>query len=105
MTSLLLLLALHAPAAEPVVAADLIYWNAKVWTGDPARPQAEAIAVWRDRILKVGANEEVKSLAGPKTWLIDLQGMRVVPGFYDSHLHFLSGGLSLSRVDLKDAAN
>lgn len=93
------------PAAEPVVAADHIYWNAKVWTGDPAQPQAEAIAVWRDRILKVGTNAEVKALAGPKTWFIDLQGQRVVPGFYDSHLHLLNGGLSLSRVDLKDAAD
>lgn len=91
------------PAAEPVVAADHIYWNAKVWTGDPALPLAEAIAVWRDRILKVGTNAEVKALAGPKTWFIDLQGQRVVPGFYDSHLHLLNGGLSLSRVDLKDA--
>jgi hypothetical protein len=93
------------PAAEPVVAADLIYWNAKVWTGDPNKPQAEAIAIWRDRILQVGTNTEVKALAGPKTWLVDLQGRRVVPGFYDSHLHLLNGGLSLARVNLKDAAD
>src|SRR5262249_37902838 len=91
------------PSAEPGVAADVIYWNAKVWTGDPAKPEAHAIAIWRDRILKVGSNAEVKALAGPNTWLIDLTGRRVVPGFYDSHVHFLSGGQSLSRVDLKDA--
>jgi predicted amidohydrolase YtcJ len=102
MIALLFALSL-TPAADSSVAADVIYWNGKVWTGDPNKPQAEAIAVWRDRILKVGTNSEVKALAGPKTWLIDLQGERVVPGFYDSHLHWLNGGLSLSRVDLKNA--
>ena len=46
---------------------------------------------------------EVTRLAGPNSRVIDLKGQRVVPGFYDSHVHFLSGGLSLSRIDLKDA--
>lgn len=97
------LLLLLTPAAEPPVAADLIVHNGKVWTGDPARPDAQAVAVWRDRIIKVGTDAEVKALAGANTRLIDLKGGRLVPGFYDSHLHFLSGGQSLSRVDLKDA--
>lgn len=97
-----LILAL-APAAEPAVAADLIVHNGKVWTGDPARPEAQAIAVWRDRVVKVGTDAEVRALAGAGTKLIDLKGGRLVPGFYDSHVHFLGGGLSLARVDLKDA--
>ena len=97
------LLLLLAPAAEPPIAADLIVHNGKVWTGDAKQPEAQAVAVWRDRILKVGTNAEVKALAGANTKLIDLKGGRLVPGFYDSHLHFLAGGQSLSRVDLKDA--
>jgi hypothetical protein len=101
--SSLLLLSLLAPSAEPVVAADLVVHNGKVWTGDPAKPEAQAVAVWRDRIIKVGTDAEVKTLAGGNTRLIDLKGGRLVPGFYDSHLHFLNGGQSLSRVDLKDA--
>lgn len=97
------LILLLAPAAEPAVAADLIVHNGKVWTGDAKRPEAQAVAVWRGRILKVGTDDEVKALAGANTKLIDLKGGRLVPGFYDSHLHFLGGGLSLARVDLKDA--
>lgn len=100
MLSLLLLL---APAAEPPLAADLIVHNGKVWTGDARQPEAQAVAVWRDRIIKVGTDAEVKALAGANTKLIDLKGGRLVPGFYDSHVHFLSGGESLSRIDLKDA--
>src|SRR5262245_36747311 len=97
------LVLLLAPAAEPAVAADTIFVNGKVWTGDATKPEAQAVAVWRDRILKVGTDAEVKQLAGANTKVIDLKGGRLVPGFYDSHLHFLSGGLSLSRIDLKDA--
>src|SRR5579859_6643833 len=97
------LLLLLTPTAEPVVAADLVVHNGRVWTGDPKQPEAQAVAVWRDRIIKVGSDADVKALTGTNTKVIDLKGRRLVPGFYDSHLHFLAGGLSLSRVDLKDA--
>jgi len=97
------LLLLLTPTAEPPVAADLIVYNGKVWTGDAKRPEAQAIAVWRERILKVGSDADVKALAGTQTKLIDLKGGRLVPGFHDSHVHFLNGGQSLSSVDLKDA--
>jgi predicted amidohydrolase YtcJ len=102
MSSLVLCL-LFSVAADPVVAADAVFVNGKVWTVDAARPEAQAIAVWRGRILKVGTDEEVKQLVGPKTKVIDLAGRRVVPGFYDSHAHFLGGGQQLASVDLKDA--
>ncbi|QJW99949.1 amidohydrolase [Frigoriglobus tundricola] len=97
------LLLLLTPCAEPPVAADLVVHNGKVWTGDAHQPEAQAVAVWRDRIFKVGTDAEVKTLVGRDTKLIDLKGGRLVPGFYDSHVHFLSGGRSLSSVDLKDA--
>ncbi len=101
--SSVLILALLAPTAEPAVTADAVYINGKVWTVDPAKPEAQAVAVWRGRILKVGTDAEVKPLAGPNTKVIDLKGRRVVPGFYDSHAHFLGGGQQLARVELKDA--
>ncbi|MBA4062655.1 MAG: amidohydrolase [Isosphaera sp.] len=101
--SSLLVLSLLAPAAELSVAADAVFVNGKVWTGDVRKPEAQAIAVWRGRVLAVGTDAEVKALAGPTTNVVDLGGRRVVPGFYDSHVHVLGGGLSLARVDLKDA--
>src|SRR5262245_21420042 len=90
------------PTAEPAV-ADLIFTNGKVWTVDRDQPEAEAIAIWRARILHVGTSAEVQKLTGPKTRSIDLKGRRVVPGFYDSHVHVLSAGMLLSQVNLKDA--
>src|SRR6476659_6180100 len=103
MTPLLLSLALIPAADEPAFAADLVLVVGKVWTQDLNRPEAEAVAVWHQRIIKVGTDAEVKPLVGPKTKVIALAGRRVVPGFYDSHLHFLGGGLQITRVDLKDA--
>jgi predicted amidohydrolase YtcJ len=86
-------------------AADLVLVGGKVWTGDKARPEASAVAVWRDRILLVGGDAEVRALAGPDTRVVDLHGRRVVPGFNDSHVHLLGGGTTLSQVALKDAAD
>jgi predicted amidohydrolase YtcJ len=89
-------------SANPPVAADLVLKNGKVWTVDASLPEAQAVAIWRDRILVVGKDADVEALVGPKTRVIDLKGRRALPGFYDSHLHFLSGGQLLSQVNLKD---
>src|SRR6476659_10596133 len=100
MTPLLLSLALIPAADEPAFAADLVLVGGKVWTEDLDRPEAEAVAVWHQRIIKVGTDAEVKALVGPKTKIIALDGRRVVPGFHDSHVHFLGGGQQLARVEL-----
>jgi predicted amidohydrolase YtcJ len=92
-------------ADPPHPAADLILLNGKIWTVNKAQPQAEALAVWRDRILAVGSSAEIQALAGPRTRSIDLAGRRVVPGCYDSHVHLLGSGQRLSEVALKDAPN
>jgi predicted amidohydrolase YtcJ len=92
-----------AVAAEPPIVAELVLTNGKVWTADPARPEVEAVAVWHGRILAVGSSDQIKGLIGPRTQVIDLKGRRVLPGFYDSHVHLLGSGLRLSEVALKDA--
>jgi predicted amidohydrolase YtcJ len=93
------------PSADPNGTADLILVNGKLWTVDTRLPEAEALAVWRDRILAVGSNSEIERLAGPQTRRLDLHGRRVVPGYYDSHVHLLGSGMRLSEVALKDAAD
>ena len=83
--------------------ADLIIINANVRTMDGHRPTAAAIAVLGNRIVAVGANDEIKQLAGTATKVVDAQGQLVLPGFNDAHVHFMSGGFQLSSVDLRDA--
>ena len=92
------------PYAQNKPAADLIITNAKIWTVDKTRPQAESLAVLRDRIVAVGSNAEVDAWHGPQTRIIDAQGKLLLPGFNDAHVHFVDGGQHLDEVQLKDAA-
>jgi hypothetical protein len=98
-----LALAVTALAGEARPAADLVVANARVWTGDAARPEAEALAVVGERLVAVGRWSEVEAWRGPGTRLIDAGGRRVLPGFNDSHLHFFEGSARLAQVKLKDA--
>ena len=91
--------------AQTRPAADLIVTHAKVWTVDAARPQAEAVAVIGERIVAVGSNVEVEQWRGPQTRVIDAAGKLVLPGFNDAHVHFISGGIELDSVQLKDATS
>ena len=68
--------------------ADTILYDGKLWTVDPARPEADAIAIAGDTILCVGSDAEVLRLRGPSTRAFDLHGARVLPGFNDAHTHF-----------------
>ncbi len=92
---------LHAQAP----AADLIITNAKVWTVDKSRPEAQAVAILGERIVAVGTDAEVNAWRGSQTKVMDAKGRRVLPGFNDSHVHFSSGGQQLDRVNLKDATS
>ncbi len=82
---------------------DLVLVNGKVWTGDAARPWAEAVAVRDGKIFAVGRTSDVRALAGPGTKLIDLGGSLALPGFIDSHTHFLAGGFALKSIQLREA--
>jgi predicted amidohydrolase YtcJ len=106
LATLLLLLALPPflwPQAQP--AADLIILNAKVWTVDKTHPTAQAVAVLGDRIVAVGSNGDVEPWHGVRTRTIDASGKLLLPGFNDSHVHFVDGGLSLDSVPLNDATS
>jgi predicted amidohydrolase YtcJ len=84
-------------------AADLVLINARIWTVNPAQPEAEALAVTHGRIVAVGAAADLRPHIGRNTRVLDLKGRRVLPGFYDSHIHLLGSGLRLAEVALKDA--
>jgi predicted amidohydrolase YtcJ len=85
------------------LAPDLVIVNASVHTMNEAQPHAEAVAVLGNRIVAVGSTAEIRAQTGSKTRVVDAGGKNVFPGFNDAHVHFLSGGYSLSSVDLRDA--
>jgi predicted amidohydrolase YtcJ len=77
--------------------------NARVWTGNPRQPWADALATDGDRITHVGSSAEIRKAAGTAR-VIEARGMFVAPGFIDAHIHFVDGGFGLLSVDLRDAA-
>ena len=99
--SLLPILGCEAPPNAG--AADLVLTNGKVVTMDPSLPQAEAIAVKGHTILAVGSAEEIAGFVGPGTRTVDLQGRLAIPGFIDSHGHYMSLGHSKLILDLTQA--
>lgn len=75
-------------------AADLVVRNAKIHTGDPRLPQAEAIAVRDGVVTAVGDDRDVAGRVGPATRVVDALGRRMIPGLNDAHLHVIRGGLN-----------
>ena len=98
-----LLVACAATPPSRAQDADTIVHHAKVYTVDAKQPWAEAIAIHGDKIVAVGTEADVEKLRGPKTQMIDVGGLLVLPGFVDCHIHFLDGSLSLGRVNLEGA--
>lgn len=73
-----------AAAAQP----DIVITHGRVFTNDPAKPAAEAIAIKGNTILAVGTNEEIEAIPGDaNTRRIRLRGEVVIPGINDAHIH------------------
>ena len=95
-------LALIGLAALPQQTPDeLLLVNGKIWTVNPAQPEAEALLIRGNRITAVGTTADLTRLQQPSTTVVDLHGKLVLPGFNDAHVHFYSGGANLAGVQLR----
>ena len=72
--------------------ADVIITNGKITTLDTKNPEAQAVAISGNKIIKAGSNSDILKLKNNTTKLIDAKGNRVVPGLFDSHIHVIRGG-------------
>jgi predicted amidohydrolase YtcJ len=84
------------------MSADTVLIEGNLITMDPSQPNADAIAIKNDKIVKIGTNEEIKSLIGENTKVIKLQGRTVIPGLIDSHIHVADFGKVLTWLNLHD---
>ena len=98
-----LCLAILASAKTFAQTADTIIVHARVYTVNPKQPWAEAVAIRGERILAVGNEKEIARFRGPSTKTIDAGGRLLLPGFTDSHIHFLEGSVTLLRVHVDNA--
>jgi hypothetical protein len=95
----------QSPGTPP---ADTIVLHGRVYTENAKQPWAQAVAMRGAKIVAVGSDTEIEKFRSTGTKVIDAAGKLVLPGFVDSHIHFLDGSFSLGRVNLegaKDAAD
>ena len=90
---------------SPSTTADIVLLSGNIATINDVMPHAEAIAIKGDTIQSVGSNSEIKKLVGENTEVIDLKGKFIMPGFIESHAHFLGLGNSIMILNLNSAAN
>ena len=83
--------------------ADIIVVHGHVYTENPKQPWAQAVAIYRGKIVAVGDDPEIERRRGMGTKVINAGGKLVLPGFVDCHIHFMEGALGLTQVDLNGA--
>ncbi|MFD2784760.1 amidohydrolase [Hymenobacter rubripertinctus] len=79
--------------------ADLLVYNATVYTVDSAFSQAQAFAVKDGKFVGVGTADELRGQFEAKQE-VDANGQFIYPGFYDAHCHFYRYGLGLRDAEL-----
>lgn len=82
--------AAQAQTTKDEAGADLIVFNAQIFTGNRAQPEASALAVTKGRIYSVGSDADILGLKNSKTKLIDAGSRRLIPGIIDAHTHVLN---------------
>ena len=98
----LLGVALACASLESMAAADLLFTNGKIFTGEPGQALMQALAVENGKILKVGSDAEISALADGKTQRIDLAGKVLMPGMIDTHSHPIMGAMASMDANLYD---
>ncbi len=91
-----------ASRAHPGQEADLVLLGGAVYTVDASRSWADAVAIRGEKLVYVGTDKNAAAYIGPHTRVIKLDGKMVLPGFRDSHLHPVAGGLSIDSCKLDD---
>jgi predicted amidohydrolase YtcJ len=93
--------ALARPKRSSGNKADIVFRNGPVYTINPDKPWARAVAVKGKQIVFVGDEAGVKPLIGPRTRVVDLAGKMLLPGFVEGHIHPLAGAALTQGVDLQ----
>lgn len=89
------------PAKKTVEPADLVLRDGDIYTIDPDRPKASALAVRGTRIVAVGDTSDIEPYIGKDTEVIDLTGASASPGLTDAHCHLYGLGAALASIDLR----
>lgn len=90
------------PFAPTSPYADTVFYGEHIHTVDPATAGANAVAIQGEEIVGVGAREDVATLVGPETRVVELGERALVPGFIDAHGHFT---MAMGFIDMLNASS
>ncbi|HEX6587783.1 MAG TPA: amidohydrolase [Longimicrobiales bacterium] len=82
---------------------DMVLLGGRVYVGDAAETERQAIAIRGGRVFATGERAWIETMIGPNTRVVELNGRLVTPGFNDTHMHLASGGVSMLEVVLQGA--
>ena len=89
-----------AACGARVAPADLVLRNGRVVTMDSTNATGQAVAITGDKVTAVGSDTDIQKYVGPNTKVIDLDGHLAIPGFDESHGHFMGLGQGLTELNL-----
>lgn len=69
------------------VSGGTIFFNGTILLMDSAQTVVEAILILEDKIAAIGSEDDILSMAGEGTILVNLNGATIMPGFVDAHAH------------------
>jgi hypothetical protein len=95
----ILILCVIISSCERKEKVDSIIINANIYTVNTNFDKAEALAVKEGKIIDVGSTLEIQAKYTP-TFINDVKGKTIIPGFIDAHCHFLGLGMQQQKVDL-----
>jgi predicted amidohydrolase YtcJ len=81
--------------------SSVVFRGGVVYTGNPSKLWAEAVAVKDKMIVAVGTSAEIDKLIGPNTRVVDLNGRLILPGFVEGHIHPFLGSFFSAGLDLQ----
>ncbi|HLR59171.1 MAG TPA: amidohydrolase [Pseudogracilibacillus sp.] len=79
-----------------------LWYGGKIYTMEKEEETVEAVLVKDDKIIATGFYEDLANSAEKHC---NLHGAVMYPGFVDSHLHIMSQGEKLVRLDLSEATS
>ncbi|MEJ1241569.1 amidohydrolase [Chryseolinea sp. T2] len=83
--------------------ADLVIRGGTIYTVDPEKPTAEAIAIRKGTIVAVGTTADVQPFITEETQILELNGRTATPGFIEGHGHLMGIGYNELELDLMKA--
>ncbi|HEY42491.1 MAG TPA: amidohydrolase [Anaerolineae bacterium] len=79
----------------------MILHSGVIHTLDDQTPRAECIAIYMDRVLALGSDDDLLGLAGSHTEVVNLMGRTVLPGLTDAHIHLEHYALAMEKIDVE----